>query len=253
MTTIETKVLKKALIPIKCLVSEKTADAEFKIKFRKGSIKMDYINMERSAYGTYEWKNDNVSKSLLSQELVMTYGKLFHLLKGNKSLTFSKVKGKWFIMKDNGTKVQIECIKDYIEAPDFEKMSWNSNHTVVKTTGRELKRFNLKHFDEKGHYRCGNDNPHVTVHLDDKPRLHCEDPDKDSMTLNFLEKKGEDRKANYATWHMRRIIGGMPISADVELGLGQDDCPLRLSIYEGQGKLYLAPIILREEKTLQSL
>ena len=240
MTTIETKVLRKALIPIKCLVTEKTADAELQMEFRKGSIKVNYVNQARTGYGTYEWKADTISKSLLSEMLVMTYGKLFPLLQGNKSLTFSKVKGKWYIMKDNGTKVQIESIKDFTVLKDISNLSWNTNLTVVKTTGRELKMFNLKHFD---------DYDTMSVCLDSNPRLHCgiANSVSDSITLNFPEKKGKDHKADYGVSYMRQIIARLPTSADVELGIGQDDSPLTLKIYEGQGTLYLAPEILREE------
>jgi hypothetical protein len=166
----------------------------------------------------------------------MTYGRLFPLLQGNKSLTFSKVKGRWYVMKDNGTKVEIPC-GDELHRFKIEEQPWNSNQTVVKTTGRELKKFNLKHFG------CFDT---VSIHLDSKPRLYCGTTD-DSIILSFPEKKGEDRKAHYSIDYMRQIIRCVPTSTDVELGIGQDDSPLRLNIYEGQGTIYLAPVKLQEE------
>ena len=233
MVTIESKDLRKALIPIRCLADEKLTVVEFRIEFCKKSIKISYINQSHTGYGKYELKTEPISKSLQNKVIEMTYGQILPILRMNKTITFKK-EGRNLFIATESSKLKLEPAVE----PFGKNVKFPSTSTVLKTTGRELRPFNLKGLDEFNN---------CLVNLNNNPTLSCGKNEKDRhfVSLKLPKKKGKSVKAEFATDLIQKIIRSVPINADVELGLLGNNKPLRLRIFEGQGTIYLAPRIER--------
>ncbi len=232
MVTIESMDLRKSLIPIRCLADEKLAVAEFRIEFCKKSVKISYINQSHTGYGKYELKTGPISKSLQNKVIEMTYGQILPILRMNKSVTFKKEGKDLFITAESST-LKLESVVE----PFGKEIKFPFTPTVVKTTARELKPFNLKGLNEFG--TC-------QVNLNNNPTLSCGEKKSDNfISLKLPKKEGKNVKADFDPTLIKKIIRAVPTKADVELGLLGNNKPLRLKIYEGQGAIYLAPRIER--------